>query len=409
MSKNRNFLLYISGFLVSGIGGAFCSFSSSLFILDITKSAMWMSIYLAYTTLVYLLLTPIMGVVCDRLEKKKILYICDFVFGITDLLLGIAILYGISGKALFIAIFINSTINNIVLALYQPASQSIIPLILSEEELTKGFSYISIVSNFISILGTIFASIIYSIFGYAFVLVINGCSFIFSAIAELFIKIKEVVKVDGESNLLNDFKSGFSYIRKKKELIELLKYSVIANFFLSGIISIILPYMINNDLKFEPIFLAIIQAAFSCGGILIAMNMANKGEINIKTTMQSAFFKMSIFIFAMYLNYILIRYNYNSKVVFVIIEAAIVLGFGIVLVKMQIPINTSYVSHVESKYYARVMSIRTMLSSISAPIASLVYGYILDSRGVAISLILSLTGMVFCYIYVKRSKYIDLL
>ena len=407
--KNKNFLIYISGFLVSGIGSTLCNFSSSLFILHITDSAMWMSVYLSYTTILYLILTPIMGVICDRLEKKKILYICDFIFGISDLILGLMILYGINGKFLLISIFINSTINNIVLALYQPASQSIIPLILNDEELNKGYSYISTVSNFISILGTIFASVLYSLFGYSIILIINGCSFILSAIAEIFLDIREVFKENYESNLISDFKIGYSYMKKKKELIELVKYAVLANFFLSGIISIVLPYMINSDLQLKPIIIAIMQVSFSIGGILIAIKISNKENIKIKIVMQKGFFKIVIFVFIMYLNYILLKNNLNTNSIFIIIESIIILWFGIVITNMQIPINISYISHIEPEYYARVLAIRTMLSSISVPIASLVYGYCLDLYGVGTTFILSLIGMILCFIYVKRSKYIDLL
>lgn len=76
---------------------------------------------------------------------------------------------------------------------------------------------------------------------------------------------------------------------------------------------------------------------------------------------------------------------------------------------MQIPINISYISHIEREYYARVLSIRIMLSSISVPIATLLYGYLLDLHGLSTTFILSLIGVILCFIYVKRNNYIDLL
>ena len=77
--KNKNFRLFYGGSVISQIGSLFVQFATVLFILDITGKATYMSIYLALSSLLFIVLQPILGAVTDRLNKVKVLYTIDYI------------------------------------------------------------------------------------------------------------------------------------------------------------------------------------------------------------------------------------------------------------------------------------------------------------------------------------------
>ena len=80
--QNRNFRLVFLGALVSELGAILYSFAVGFYILEISdNNAFLQGLYLALCGVALLLLTPVGGVLGDRVSKAKIMYICDFIKG----------------------------------------------------------------------------------------------------------------------------------------------------------------------------------------------------------------------------------------------------------------------------------------------------------------------------------------
>ena len=84
---NRNFRLVFFGALVSEIGALLYSFAVGFYILQISNNnAFLQGLYLALNGIALLLFTPVGGVLGDRFNKAKIMYVCDFLKGGTIIL-----------------------------------------------------------------------------------------------------------------------------------------------------------------------------------------------------------------------------------------------------------------------------------------------------------------------------------
>ncbi len=127
---NKNFSLLFYGSIISKFGILFIQFATGIYILELTGSALILSIYLGVSTFVFLFLQPIFGVYIDRFNKIKVLVVLDFICGITDLFLFILLLFIKSSNYIVLLIIINSIINSVCVAAYQPAYNSAIPLIV---------------------------------------------------------------------------------------------------------------------------------------------------------------------------------------------------------------------------------------------------------------------------------------
>ena len=80
--RNRNFRLVFLGALVSELGSILYSFAVSFYILDISgNNAFLQGLYLALCGVAMLVFTPVGGVMGDRFNKAKIMYLCDYLKG----------------------------------------------------------------------------------------------------------------------------------------------------------------------------------------------------------------------------------------------------------------------------------------------------------------------------------------
>ena len=79
---SRNFRLVFFGALVSELGAGLYSFAVSFYILEISgNNAFLQGLYLALCGAMLLLFTPIGGVLGDRFNKAKIMFLCDYIKG----------------------------------------------------------------------------------------------------------------------------------------------------------------------------------------------------------------------------------------------------------------------------------------------------------------------------------------
>ena len=203
LKKNKNFILLFFGQLVSNLGQVFYTFAISWYILDLTGSAGSSGLYLAFGAIVAIIFTPLGGVISDRFNRAKIIYITDYVRGFSILLAGLIIMYnGVINIGSFsldlssfsfklIVLYINSFILSANSALFGPAVSAIIPSIVPDEALQKANASLQTQGSIVNIAGLVLAGALYSLIGVAAIFIINGIAYIGSAISEMFIKIKE--------------------------------------------------------------------------------------------------------------------------------------------------------------------------------------------------------------------------
>lgn len=409
--KNKNFRLFYSGSVISTIGSLFVQFATGLFILDLTGKAIYMSIYLALSSLLFIVLQPILGAVTDRLNKVKVLYSIDYIFGISDIVLAIVLFSTNNTSVILVAMLINASINASMAAMYQPTYNSMLPLIVNDEELTPAYSLMSTLSNLQNIIGVLLASVVYMVFGYKLLLIVNGVSFIVAAIMEMFIKIEHESKPfeGGLKKLLDDVKEGYTYMVNKKELINMAKVAVMMNFFLVGVFAITLPYMINTELSLQPYVLAIVNISLSIGGMAMAIYISKKEIDKAGDKIVKGFFIGVLCFILITLNYYFFNLESTTLLVFIICMSLTLFVFGASGSYIQIPLNISYAKRVDKEMLGRVMAFRSTLSSLATPLAMLIFGLLVDNAGVLYTLIVGCFGILGATLFAYTNKYIKML
>jgi len=396
---NRNFTLFFLGSLISNLGGTLSGFTTSLFFLDMTGSAALMSAYLAWTMVIRLAITPLMGPVVDRLSKVKVMWICDYIFAATDLISAALLFSGLRGPAAAAVVFANGTVNCLVGTMFNPASSSMTPLTVKKDQLTQAYSAFSTMNQTVNLFGVVFAAGLYSVMGYPWILLLNGLCVGLSGIAEMFIRVQEPPAQFQPSHFWQDMKDGLRYIISKPALIVLGGSAVPSNFFGTGFFSVILPFTINTALGLPAMVLASSEIGLSAGSIVTSLLLSrSKRKIKPGRVITPSMLSYAVDIALIFVNCHLYSIGLYPMPAFVALQVLLFFAQGVTMVLLNVPLNAAIAAQIEPDYMARVQSLFGSLSSAAMPLAAVVFGLLIDHAGLSFAQIVSTAGMFSVYL-----------
>lgn len=407
---NRNFTLFYLGSLISNLGGTLSGFTTSLFFLDMTGSAALMSAYLAWTMVIRLAITPLMGPIVDRLSKVKVMWICDFIFAATDLIAAALLFSGLHGPATAAVVFANGTINCLVGTMFTPASSSMTPLTVEKDRLTQAYSAFSTMQQAVNLFGVVFAAGLYSVLGYPWILLLNGLCVGASGIAEMFIRVQEPPTEFQPSHFWQDMKDGLRYIKTKPALLVLGGCAIPSNFFGTGFFSVILPFTINTVLRLPAMVLASCEIGLSAGSIVASVLLSlSKRKIKPGHVIAPSMLSYAIEIALIFINLHLYQSGLYPMPVFVALQVLLFFAQGVTMVLLNVPLNAAITAQIEPDYMARVQALNGSLCSAATPLAAVVFGLLIDCVSLSFAQILTIAGFfgVFLLCHCFRRLYRD--
>lgn len=270
--RNRNLGILVLGQIISLFGSAIQRFALSLYVLDQTGSGSIFASILAFSMIPIVILAPVAGVIADRMDRKRVMVILDFISTAVLLFYAVFLLKGVDSILLVgIVSFLLSGISTI----YQPAVTSSIPDLVGEEELMAANGIVQQVSSMSNFLGPILAGVLYGFAGIRGVVFINAFSFCFSAMMELLLQIpKKEIKSSGNIVRIfaEDIKESGIYLRKDNPVIfRMIFTSGLYNLFLVPIFSVGAPYIIKITLGMSSEVYGVVEGVIALGMILGAM------------------------------------------------------------------------------------------------------------------------------------------
>ena len=287
MVFSKDFMLVIIGQIISLFGNATIRFALPLYLLNLTGSSALYGTVTACAFIPAILLSPIGGIVADRINKRNIMVILDF-FTAT-VILAFSLL--INEVNLILLLTITLMLLYGIASAYQPSVQASIPALVNQDNFMVANSIINTISSFASLIGPVLGGVLYSAYGLNPILWVCVVCFIISAIMEIFIKIP-FQKQTSNDNILKiaktDFTESIRFIRKEKPVIGktlLVIYGI--NLFLSAMIIVALPYLVTEVLNLEASqankLYGFAEGALAAGGLIGGISagiFANKLSIH---------------------------------------------------------------------------------------------------------------------------------
>jgi MFS transporter, DHA3 family, macrolide efflux protein len=378
--RNKNFALLFFGNLVSSIGNSFYNFAISWFILDLTGSALQAGIYMATGGVIFIVMTPFAGVITDRFDKVKIVYLTDFIRGLAIVLAGVGVGLNLDFTTTMIILYAATIIISINGTLFQPAVSSLQADVLTPEEYQSANASISLIRSVEGIIGVLLAGVLYATLGVAWIFIINGISFILSGISEVFIR--HPYEPNGELSWkqgLEDLVDGFQYLAKKQGLLRLMVSILLINFAFIPMFANVLPFMFNQQLNATPFQFSLVQLALSIGILISAVIISNiKAQLQPRGTIYTGLTLMIVIYFVMTGSMYLILSEQVSFTVFWLISIGLMFLFGVVNIFVNTPISTTFMKTIEPAYRGRSNATISVLSLALSPLAMFLGGVLIE-------------------------------
>ena len=356
------------GHLISHAGDAVFMIALPWLMLDITGSKSLTSLVSMSAYLPAVLFGLFAGVVVDRYNRKWIMIYSDILRALLVAVIPLSLIYGFISPLLIGAItFSLSTFS----AFFYPARDSLIPHIVTAEELPAANSAISVSGQMSHLLGPLFAGIGISIFGLRHLFTADAISFLFSILLiSLIVGPARKLTIEKHPPKWQGIVEGLTYVNSNKGLRLLLILTFVNNIFIMGPAIIGLPVFVREVLTSDFGVLAKLEVAMAAG-MIVGSFVFWKAEKNISP--------ISILLFGIVMDGITYTLLFFADTSFIANLVLIIHGIGIPLITVSR--TTIIQAVVPDKFRGRLFSMIYMAVMGTTAISVGLTGFILEFIG----------------------------
>jgi MFS family permease len=214
--RNRNYRLYIVGALISNTGTWMQRVAQDWLVLQLTHgSGTALGITTGLQFLPMLLVTPIAGVVVDRVSKRRLLLATQGFLGLTALALGIL---DVTGVVTVGAVYVIALLLGLGAAVDTPTRQAFVVEMVGRGDLANAVGLNSAAFNAARIVGPAVAGLLIEWVGTGPVFIINAASFLAVIAAQLLMDTRLLHPSTPSGRGPGQLREGLAYIRSRRDL-----------------------------------------------------------------------------------------------------------------------------------------------------------------------------------------------
>lgn len=379
--RQRSFALLIISEATSLFGTFFMNAAFALYVLNLTGSAGKFAAVLALGMVPYLIVGPIAGVLADRFDKKKWMILLDVLRGMLCISLFVFSLFEtITMPFIYFAVLFISTCE----ICYGPVFISLLPSVVKEELLVSANSFEKTINETMKILAPFLGTLVYSLAGIGPVLLVNGFTFLISALAIFFMAIPKAESVIARQiRLFKDMWDGFKVFFIDKRLTSIVSNAFLTHFFMYPFILLGFPYIIVSVLGGKETDYGIVESISTLGAILAIFTVPPMKKFGVANNIGIGILGMCVPVIPLLFlgnpGFIqLLRENdYYPVLFFGLISFLLFLAFSFYLVFFA----TFYQTVVPRELFGRYGAGMMLLNGLARLIGFLIFGYLfsLDS------------------------------
>ena len=214
--SSPNYRLYFWGQLVSVSGTWMQTVAQSFLVLQLTDSGTDLGLATAARFVPIFLLGPWGGLVADRLDKRRVLYVTQSLSGVLALVFGV--LVGTHAIQMWM-VYLLAVALGFVNVFDNPARQSLIPELVSRPLVRNAVTLNSVTVNMARIFGAALGGGIASLVGLALCFDINAASFAAVVVSLALMSADQMQRSDREPRAPGQIRAGLRYVRTEPELL----------------------------------------------------------------------------------------------------------------------------------------------------------------------------------------------
>lgn len=390
IKKNSNLIFYLFGNNSSIFGDIILTTALALHIVIQTNSPKAFAGILALSFVPKFIFSIISGSIVDRLDKKKLMIFLDLFRAV--ILISMLLIPEINMKIITALIIIFSIADTFFI----PASVSIIPRLFPAERLSHINGVDQSLRNILNVLSPLLASLLYVTGGIKFVLLVDGITFLLSAISEIFFDVEFLESTYKKQSIVSDLVEGAKVIFEDKRIVSLMINGTLTHLFLFSFIEVGMISLVLIVFEAPEAHYGFIQSAISVGSILssiVAISARNKRELHkhINIGIIGMLISVTFFIPLMVPEFIqLLRSTTMAPAIFLSSAcAAMYFSFGYYIVFYR----SFYQTHVPKAYLGRYSSLFMMMVSLARIVGVTVFGSVFEAQNITLSIGLLGLGM----------------
>lgn len=378
---NSNFLLFLLGRIVSDTGTSIQMMIMPLYIIDIGGTANTVGFFSFLSLLPALLVYPFAGVIGDRLNRKRIMVVTDFISAVVLLGLGWLSYLGTMKLSLLLTVQVIISLMN---GLFEPATRGMLPQLVDKEQLTRHNSTVASARSASVLVGPLIGAALYANFGITIVFFANGVSFLLSGISEMgigYIHIKQKA-THGIKGIMNDLSEGIKFVLQNNLIRKLSCFLLVSYFVIQPIFSVMLPLFFKRSLSYTDIQYGYLQTIIILGSligsIMIGLLYRKEKRMTKLLVIGSIILLCGMLLFTALIFPISVLTLGNDTIIYFILLATVLGIFSAGNMFISVPVQTFIQQATPNEYMSRVFSLVSMISRGGIPLGALVYGMILE-------------------------------
>ena len=376
--RHRNFRLFIVGQGITMIGTWVQMVAQAWLVYRLSQSSVMLGVVSFASLIPYLVLAPVAGVVCDRVNRRMLILLMRFLAMIQAALLAVLTL---TGTVQVWHVFYLALALGVVGVFEMTARQSFLVEMVGKEDLMNGIALNSSVYNSGRIVGPAVAGVLVALVGEGWCFAVNSVSFLAVIVSLLMMRLPPFPRPTERFAPLEHFREGWEFVRghaPSRALLLLLGLTSVMNYpYL-----VLMPVFADTILEGGPKALGLLMSASGIGAILGSMYMATRTGLrglSRTITVMTILYGTALVLFAL------------SPNLYLSMLLLMPVGFGMMV--SVAATNTALQTLSPDPLRGRVLGFYSMMFVGMTPIGSLLAGWGGDQIGAPRTVII---GAVFC-------------
>ena len=378
--RNSNFLIYLCGAAVSLHGLWIYRVAVGWYAWQLSGSEFWVGIVAFAQFAPAVVLGPLFGVLADRINRR---YASLAVNGLTTVNMIVLTVLTVTGNVNIYVLTATSLVQGMLEGAHVPIRMTLVPGLVSREELPSAIASNSIAFNVSRLVGPALAGFIIAVWGVAAAFAVNGVSYIGILIAVLLIRLRDRErKTRAASDVFSEMLDGIRYALAHSVIFRLFVIVAVASIFGRGALEM-LPAFADSILGGDASTLALLTSSVGGGAIIAGLALSRHGgQVTVQTV------RIAVVIAGL----IIAAFGYNDDLR---VAVPMVVALGIILTLCGVGSQILMQSLVDDEVRGRVTSLWGVIAFGGTAIGSLVVGAAADAFGLQLTIVA--TGLL-CFV-----------
>lgn len=360
----RNFRLFFTGQLISNTGNWLTNVALVLFVLHLTHSGFAVGLMTACQYGPILVLSAWAGVIADRSDKRRLLYVTQTLEMLQSFTLGALAFMPHPPVG---ALYATAAAGGVMLAFDNPLRRSFVTEMVPPEQVPNAVMLYSTIVNTSRIFGPALAGLLVVTLGYGWAFTLDAITYVAVLAALYMMRTGELRITPPTPRAKGQVRAGIRYVMRIPELwVPFVMLAVVGT--LSYNFPVVFPLLVERTLGGSDATFTFIYAVFSAGALVGALVAANRNMVRPRQIV----FGAGAFGVAMLVLAIVPNVGFAFPVVLLI---------GISSVTYMTATTAIVQVRADPQMHGRVLALQTVLLVGTTPIGGPILGAIADSFG----------------------------